>query len=401
MSVLLVCLALVCLAWWGVAAATLRTARQTRRLVELPLPPPEAALPGLTVICAARDEEAGLEEALRARLASDYPALRVILVDDRSRDRTGEIARALAAEDERLQVIHNRELPPGWLGKLNALRLGAEAAGTDYLLFSDADVVVSPETLRRAVAACEREGWEVLSALPTFEARSWVLGTIYACFLQLLYPGMRPRAVEDPAHPHGVGVGAFTLVRRAALERSPGLKALRMEVADDLMLGRLLKAAGAKSTIVDGAGAVRVAIYRSAAAFVRGAEKNAWAVSANFSLAQGLAATLGALALWFSPLLLTGIALATGRPALAALGGATQAAVTLLSMGLLHRNAQPPWPGLLWPVGAAIFVWASLQGTILGWRRGGLQWRDTFHPTADFLAYQRERDARGWFDRSA
>ena len=99
---------------------------------------PDEELPGLSVIIAARDEERVVEAALRSILELDYPDLEVVFVDDRSSDRTGEIARALAhshSRGERLKVLTCEGLPPGWLGKIHALHLGTsrgaarEAAG--------------------------------------------------------------------------------------------------------------------------------------------------------------------------------------------------------------------------------------------------------------------------------
>jgi glycosyltransferase involved in cell wall biosynthesis len=65
-------------------------------------------------------------------------------VNDRSEDRTGEILDRLASENSRLRVIHVTSLPSGWLGKNHALDRGAAAANGEFLLFTDADIVMDP-----------------------------------------------------------------------------------------------------------------------------------------------------------------------------------------------------------------------------------------------------------------
>ncbi|MFI5456938.1 MAG: glycosyltransferase family 2 protein [Isosphaerales bacterium] len=106
---------------------------------------PSASIPGravrLTVIIPARDEEQDIAVALHSVLAQQDVDLEIIVVNDHSSDRTGEIADAIAVAEPRLRVIHNPELPLGWLGKCNAMQRAAAVATGDVLLFTDADIV--------------------------------------------------------------------------------------------------------------------------------------------------------------------------------------------------------------------------------------------------------------------
>ena len=54
--------------------------------------------------------------------------LQLVVVDDRSTDRTGDILRRLADDDPRLCVVRVDELPGGWLGKCHACHVGAARA---------------------------------------------------------------------------------------------------------------------------------------------------------------------------------------------------------------------------------------------------------------------------------
>ncbi len=89
---------------------------------------PAADPPLVSAILPARDEEAYLAGCLESVCAQTYPRLEVLVVDDRSRDRTGEIARRFAARDARVRVLTIDELPPGWTGKTHALYRAAGMA---------------------------------------------------------------------------------------------------------------------------------------------------------------------------------------------------------------------------------------------------------------------------------
>jgi cellulose synthase/poly-beta-1,6-N-acetylglucosamine synthase-like glycosyltransferase len=110
----------------------------------------------LTVVVPARDEADNMAATLDALLLADYPWLRILAIDDRSKDRTGTIMDAYVAEyatrmPGKLDVIHITDLPEGWLGKTFALQVATESSDSDFLLYTDADVLFSPSVLRRAM----------------------------------------------------------------------------------------------------------------------------------------------------------------------------------------------------------------------------------------------------------
>ncbi len=149
-------LTLFCVLWWLLGVVMLVNLWMVKSLAKLPLREREE-WPSLTIVAPACNEAESLEVAIKRRLQSTYPNLRILLINDRSTDNTGEIAEQLASQDDRLEVLHNKELPEGWLGKVNVLRLRAEQAESDWILFSDADVVIEPGALRRAVSYCETQ----------------------------------------------------------------------------------------------------------------------------------------------------------------------------------------------------------------------------------------------------
>ncbi|HYW07556.1 MAG TPA: glycosyltransferase, partial [Longimicrobium sp.] len=145
----------------------------------------DADLPMVSAIVAARDEERGMEAALRSLLAQDLARFEVIVVDDRSTDRTGEILDRMAAAEPRLRVLHVAELPAGWLGKNHALHLGAAEARGELLVFTDADIVMTPDTMRRAASHAVRRRLDHLTMAPRLHMPGFLLqafGVVFGIF---------------------------------------------------------------------------------------------------------------------------------------------------------------------------------------------------------------------------
>ncbi|MFO0949483.1 MAG: glycosyltransferase family 2 protein, partial [Planctomycetota bacterium] len=128
-----------------------------RQMRTLPSTVSERAVPwpSVSIVIAARDEEAEIERALQSVLHLDYPSLEVIVVNDRSSDGTGAILRRLQGRYPQLKVLDINELPSSWLGKNHALQQGARLAVGELLLFTDADIVFAPVTLKKAIQAME------------------------------------------------------------------------------------------------------------------------------------------------------------------------------------------------------------------------------------------------------
>ncbi|MCY4580877.1 MAG: glycosyltransferase family 2 protein, partial [Chloroflexi bacterium] len=131
--------------------------------------------PRVSVIVPAHNEERGIAESLRSLLSMDYQDYEVIFVNDRSIDRTGDIAKEFVAKDKRLKVIHIEELPPGWFGKNHAAWCGAQAASGEIILFTDADVIIAPDALSRAVNYLIGENLQFLGVVPEMIASGALL----------------------------------------------------------------------------------------------------------------------------------------------------------------------------------------------------------------------------------
>ena len=198
-----------------------------------------------SVVVAARDEEARIEETVRHLLAQEDVAVDVIVVDDRSTDRTGDLLRRLASEDARLQARRVELLPEGWLGKCHACHVGASVATGEWILFTDADCWLKPDVIARALRVAHRDKADHITLTPgvaaeTLGARAWHLA-----FLSRLASWIS--AVNRDRQMRTLGLGAFNLVRASAYRDCGGYEALRLTILDDVKLGLLLQRAGKRT----------------------------------------------------------------------------------------------------------------------------------------------------------
>lgn len=141
---------LAALAWAPPFWALYRLAQRRPALERVP---PLATGPRVSVIVPARNEEGNIEAVVRSVLASAYEPFEVIVVDDRSTDRTFGVAERLTVTDHRVRVLRGEEPPAGWYGKPWACVQGARAARGELLCFTDADTRHEPGLMGHTVAA--------------------------------------------------------------------------------------------------------------------------------------------------------------------------------------------------------------------------------------------------------
>lgn len=383
--------------------------------------------PTVSVVVPARDEGHKIEAGLKSLLASDYPNLEVIALDDRSRDETGAIMDRLAENplqdevrtppslprwswasalravlfgtkqeqdvvqkpanhrdklggvsastaDVRLHVIHITELPDGWLGKNHALQVGQQRSTGEWILFTDGDVVYQPDTISRSVRYAVAARLDHLPMYPSIESEGIFEAAFVAAFGVIFAAGTQPWLVPTRWMRAYAGVGAFNLVRRSALERANGFEPIRLDILDDVKLGKMLKQTGSKAEVLRSGDAIRIRWQQSAWACITGLEKNAFA-SANYSIRELLIICGVTCAVFCGPLAGT---LFAGN---ARTGYVAAAVLSHLLFGFsaqLFGHSFFLFPMLV-PAGLA-FVFAFLRSGWITLRQGGVRWRDTFYP---------------------
>lgn len=246
-----------------------------------------------------------------------------------------------------------------------------EAAG-DWLLFTDADVLFKPDSLRRALAYAEAEPADHVVLFPRMIMKQPGEYMMIAFFQTMFMFGHRPWKVADPSTDDHMGVGAFNLVRRRVYEAVGTYAALRMEVLDDMKLGKLVKNAGSRQRNVFGADLISIRWARGAMGIVNNLTKNFFAILSY----QSWRTLLSAFALAFlnlGPFL--GVWLSHGWARLPY--AMALASMFLIYLGISRRSAVPPYYFLLHPVSSALFVYTLLRSMFLTLWNDGIVWRGT------------------------
>lgn len=327
------------------------------------------AWPSVAVVVPARDEAATVAPVLRSLLAQAYAGkLRVLLVDDGSSDNTGDIARHI--QDSRLTVLRGRPRPPGWAGKLWAVSQGVEAAaGAEWLLLTDADILHDAAHLSTLMAQAERSGAGMVSEMVALNCTSVperLLVPAFVYFFQLLYPFAR---VNNPRSRAAAAAGGTVLIRRTALERAGGIAAIRGALIDDVALAQAMKRHGS--------------IWLGHSALARSVRPYP-----DFSDIWRMVARSAYVQLKFSPLLLAGTVLGLAVlflvPPLAAVlcagwaewfGVVALAVMAATFVPTLRRFRLSPLRALLLPL-AALFYMAATIGSAWNHHRGrGVVWK--------------------------
>ncbi|MFH1239100.1 MAG: glycosyltransferase family 2 protein [bacterium] len=333
--------------------------------------------PKLSVVVPARNEANSIEEAVKTRLTEGYPNQEIILVDDRSTDQTGAIIDRVAASDKRVKAVHVKELPEGWIGKLYAMHMGVREATGDWFLFSDADIHFKEGVLKKAVAYSEKRNLDHLGVIPELWARNVFFDILYCHFIKFMMLTARVWDIENPNSTAALGVGAFNLVRRTAFAATKGFEWIKMDVADDLALGKMMKESGARASLVNGCGLLGVYFYNSFGDMARGTERAGFTTLGNFSL-WPLMTVIGTM---FLLEMFPFVMLRSGIPMLYIIGIIFWViGFSVYTIGNIWTN-RPLWTAFFWPVAITVGLFFALRAGILGKIRGGIYWRGTFYST--------------------
>jgi len=366
-----------CVVYVVAAFLNYRASRLVRTLDVLK-PNGPAEWPRVSIVSTACNEAGKIEGAVKSKLESDYPDFELILVDDRSTDGTAEIIDRIARSDGRIKALHIDKLPDGWLGKPHALARGVELADGDWYLFSDADVVFSRDVIRKAVALCMERGFDQLGILPNMWMGKFILNILLATFVRLYSLVGAFWGLNIPRVETFTGVGAFNLVRRSAFERTAGFQWLRLDIADDVALGKMVRRSGGKTWVANGTRDLRVEWYASIREMAVGLERGFFATMGNFSLWRTV---------FFATLFLIIELFPFFGLVLFPVGWLKAVCALMILLALANAVGMSMWfggpvlPAIFFPIGSLIFAGMMVRAGWAGRRRGGIVWRGTFYPS--------------------
>ncbi|HYP26578.1 MAG TPA: glycosyltransferase family 2 protein [Blastocatellia bacterium] len=321
----------------------------------------------VSVLIPARDEESNLPGCLDSALAQGEVVAEVLVYDDHSTDGTAGVVRRYAARDRRVRLIEASSLPQGWCGKTYACARLAEEAGSEWMIFLDADARLEEWAAGRMLGEARRRNVTLLSAWPALRLESFwekALMPLLNYVVFTLFPAPLSLARWDASL--GLAHGACILVERASYFAVGGHAAVRDQVFEDQRLAQAWRARGERGLCLDGRGVVSVRMYRSFGEIWGGFQKNffpAFRRESSFWLFL-----LAHAAVFLGPFLL--LACTRAWPAWLA------AACVLAQRALLAlRFKHPLWSVLLHPVAEVILIALGLTS----WRRcrsgRGVEWK--------------------------
>ena len=356
----------------------LRNSRSLDEVSDVPL----ANAPLVSVILPARNEAHNVARCVSSILATTYPNLELIVVDDSSTDGTAQIAREAAAGDARVRVVTCPPLPEGWFGKQWACATGAKIARGSVLQFTDADTIHAPDLVPRSINAMRERRAQLFSVAGRQEFGGFwerVIQPQIFTILSMRYGGTES-ITQATRVSNKIANGQCIFVTHDSYNSIGGHSSVRTSVAEDLMLAQKFFAARKRVVLILGVNQLSTRMYSSLREIVRGWRKNVFAGGLDSVPFGRMGRTFFPLVLLLPPLmeLLPPLALglaAAGLPASSTLllWAAISCAATLLWWIAVYVTVgENPLYALAYPLGALvllyIFVTAVLRGRRVSWK---------------------------------
>jgi len=218
--------------------------------------------PTISAIIPARNEEGVTAECVRS-VAAQPEVLEILVVNDQSTDRTAEIVRALTAEIPKLRLLETAELPAGWVGKNNAVWLGAQNSKGKWLLFTDADAMLSEGAVAKAFELAEQNTAALVSFSPAQTLKTWYEKALIPFVYCRLARKFSYADVNNPKSAAAAANGQFLLIQRSTYDAVGGHASVAGEVLEDVALARRVKQDSWGIWFGSGAGYVSARMYRS------------------------------------------------------------------------------------------------------------------------------------------
>jgi len=336
------------------------------------------ASPVIDVIMPARNEESDLESAVASILAQRSVEVRIVVVNDHSTDRTREIAEALAAGNDRVTVIHDPPLADGWLGKTNAMRNGLATTTAQTIVFTDADVIHSPQCFASAFREMRKQRVDFLSLCPSLEFESfWENALLPHAFIAGTVQ-FAVQGVNDAHSPKAAAAGAFIMTRRDVLESAGGLDGIKSEILDDVALAIQVKQGRFETRLWLAPDLLCVRLFKGNGDAFWGLTKNI--LGAVDHVWMAVPAMLLPVFVYWIPIAAVILGVLRDHPIMSAVGFVAYGIQACLLL-LVVRMCRIRWgKALCFPLAALPVICCMGKALYLRWIRGAVAWRGRVIP---------------------
>ncbi|MFU8812990.1 MAG: glycosyltransferase [Balneolaceae bacterium] len=349
-------------------------------------------LPKISVCIPARNEEAVIGRLLQSIVEQSYPAFEILVLDDQSEDRTGNI---IASFQERypgqIRLLKGRPKPADWLGKPWACQQLGEAAEGDLLLFLDADTQMHSQLLPGVAAAFSGSSLDMITVWPRQKLSTFweqtVVPLIYYALVTLLpavYVQRNPRwmppvMAEQFKSRFAAACGQCIAFRKESYKAIGGHAAVKDQIVEDVELAKVIKSSGMMMRMYEGTGTITCRMYTSNREIFQGLRKNFF-IGFNRSLPLFVMMALLHLTVFVLPVAVLLYAIAVPNAALFFLS------ISCITLVLMHRLLLARWFGwnplyaFTHPLGVLWFQWLGIT-TLSDFIRGkSVTWKGRSMP---------------------
>ncbi len=239
---------------------------------------PDSKLPFVSVLIPARNEEHNISQIVNSLLVQDYPSYEVIVLNDNSTDKTGEILGDIKLRHPELNIMTGKPLVKGWTGKCFACKQLYDASKGEYILFTDADTVHNKNSLRDSVTIAMNRKADMLTLFPAMTmvsfAEKLIMPMLWFTVMLLL-----PFYFVDKKGfvKFSIGIGPFMMFRRSAYAEIGGHDSVKNAIVEDVWLARKIKEHNLQLVVADGQHMLSVRMYRNFGEIWSGFSKNIFA----------------------------------------------------------------------------------------------------------------------------
>jgi glycosyltransferase involved in cell wall biosynthesis len=342
---------------------------------------PSSKLPSLSIVLAVKDEEREIEKTLLTVLNSGYKDIEVIVVNDRSIDKTQSIIKSVQDSHPNLKTIKIETLPTGWLGKVHALHQGVKLATSEFILFTDGDVEINLDVIRSSLSICVDQKLDHLTIIPNIPCPTFPLKLLILTSKLLFTLSSRPwLPIESRPLNTIVGIGPFNLIRNSYFKKTEGFEWLKMDVADDVALSHLIAKDGGRSLYIQAAAyGPHFPWYKDAVHMMHGLEKNIVGGFANYKLPLVFLVSFCALSSFIVPI----AALLSGNTTIFSIGIITLFINFIFALRIKSDFPFNTFTRFLFPLGIFMLGIILLRSAFICFKNGGIFWSGTFYPLKD------------------
>ena len=327
----------------------------------------------ISAIVPARNEEAVIAASIES-LATQAEIAEIIAVNDQSSDRTLETLQELAQRIPKLRVVEATVPPPGWVGKNHACWIGARQAECEWMLFTDADAVLSEGASAKALALASEHQAVLVSFSPGQVLKTWYEKALIPFVYVRLAQKFSFDQVNDAKSTAAAANGQFLMVRRDTYQAAGGHAAVHGEVLEDVAFARRVKGSGGRIWFGYSDGAVRVRMYRSFSAMWEGWKKNLFVL---------MGGTTGAVFSEFEstfPWMIIVLLLIGIKMPIALFAGVVLLLLRQLSYGLALTRNQFPFKFIMYYLPAVFLYAGALRASHESYAKGKVSWKGREYP---------------------